>query len=68
MPFISTNRDYHEWADCAVEGCPNKACLALDSQFCFPHTPGNEHVKKMRIDANRIYAGLEVRPVESKEA
>ena len=40
-----------EWPDCPVEGCKNKICLALDSQFCFPHTPGNEHVKRMKIDA-----------------
>lgn len=40
-----------EWPDCAIDGCPRKCCLALDSIFCFPHTPGNEHVKHMKIDA-----------------
>lgn len=42
---------YVNWPDCAIEGCPNKCCLALDSKFCFPHTPGNVHVKNMKIDA-----------------
>lgn len=40
-----------DWPDCAVDGCPNKCCLALDSIYCFPHTPGNKHVKHMKIDA-----------------
>lgn len=44
------------WPDCVIDGCPNKCCLALDSIFCFPHTPGNEHVKRMKIDAIN-YAG-----------
>lgn len=43
--------DMDAWPDCAVEGCLNKCCLALDSPFCFPHTPGNRHVKLMKIDA-----------------
>lgn len=43
--------DISDWPDCAVEGCPNKCCLALDSVFCFPHTPGNKHVKHMKIKA-----------------
>lgn len=42
---------YINWPDCPIEGCPNKICLALNSEFCFPHTPGNEHVKRMKIDA-----------------
>lgn len=42
---------YINWPDCPVEGCQNKICLALNSEFCFPHTPGNEHVKRMKIDA-----------------
>lgn len=42
------------WPDCVIDGCPNKCCLALDSIFCFPHTPGNEHVKHMKIDAANI--------------
>lgn len=39
------------WPDCPVEGCPNKCCLALNSEFCFVHTPGNKHVNSMKIDA-----------------
>ena len=46
--------DLDKWPDCPVEGCPNKICLALDSEFCFPHTPGNEHVKRIGIDVRRI--------------
>ena len=42
---------YINWPDCPVPGCTNKICLALNSDFCFPHTPGNEHVKRMKIDA-----------------
>lgn len=42
------------WPDCAIEGCPNKCCLALDSLFCFPHTPGNKHVKRMKMSAANI--------------
>lgn len=41
------------WPDCPVEGCPNKICLALNSDRCFPHTPGNKHVKGWKIDAGR---------------
>jgi len=28
------------WAECAVLGCSNKRCLALDSPYCYPHTEG----------------------------
>lgn len=48
---MSNDVDLSGWPDCAVEGCQNKCCLALGSVFCFPHTPGNEHVKRMKIDA-----------------
>lgn len=40
-----------DWPDCAIEGCPNKTCLVLNSPYCFPHTPGNKWVKHMKIDA-----------------
>lgn len=46
--------DFANWPDCVIDGCPNKCCLALDSVFCFPHTPGNKHVKHMKIDAANI--------------
>ncbi len=39
------------WPDCPVEGCTNKICPSLNSDKCFPHTPGNEHVKRWKIDA-----------------
>lgn len=41
-----------DWPDCTVPRCPNKCCLALDSEKCFPHTPGNDHVKGWKIDAS----------------
>lgn len=46
-----TDEEWAAWPDCPIEGCPNKICLALDSQFCFPHTPGNVHVKHLKIEA-----------------
>lgn len=46
--------DLDVWPDCPIEGCPNKICLALDSEFCFLHTPGNKHVKSIDIDVRRI--------------
>lgn len=57
---MSDEIDITDWPDCIVPGCTRKACLALRSPRCFPHTPGNEHVKRMKIDANRIALGLEV--------
>ena len=27
-----------EWPDCIVPGCPNKCCLRLRSDKCYPHT------------------------------
>lgn len=37
------------WPDCPVPGCTNKICLALNSDKCFPHTPGNHHIKRWKI-------------------
>lgn len=28
------------WPDCPVPGCPHKACRALRSPYCWPHTKG----------------------------
>jgi hypothetical protein len=28
------------WPNCAVPDCPNKCCLRLRSEFCYPHTKG----------------------------
>lgn len=28
------------WPNCAVADCPNKVCLHLDSDKCWPHTVG----------------------------
>lgn len=41
-----------DWPDCIVPGCANKCCLALDSDKCFPHTKGNQHVKRWKIAAS----------------
>lgn len=46
--------NFDDWPDCPVEGCGNKICLALNSDKCFPHTPGNKHVKHMKIDARNV--------------
>ncbi len=46
--------DFEDWPDCTVAECLNKCCLALDSPNCFPHTEGNEHVKRLDIDVRRI--------------
>lgn len=54
--------DMDSWQDCAVDGCQNKCCLALNSIFCFPHTPGNKHVKHMKIDA------MNLAPIDELEA
>lgn len=27
-----------DWPNCEVPDCPNKACLRLDSDKCYPHT------------------------------
>jgi hypothetical protein len=34
------SRDLQYWPNCAIADCPNKACLHLDSKFCWPHTVG----------------------------
>ena len=46
--------DITDWPDCAIPGCPRKCCLALDSIYCFPHTPGNKHVKSIKIDMRNL--------------
>ena len=43
-----------DWPDCPVEGCANKVCLALDSPYCFVHTPGSNQVKAIDIDVRNI--------------
>jgi hypothetical protein len=41
------------WPFCTVEGCENRICRGISDRYCFPHAPGNEHVKRMKIDAQR---------------
>jgi len=39
-PDRCTDEQWAAWPWCAVPGCDNKCCLALDSKYCWPHTPG----------------------------
>lgn len=49
--------DQDEWPDCAIDGCEYKCCLALESVYCFRHTPGSDAVKHIKIDArNSLYS------------
>ena len=57
--------EFDDWPDCPVEGCPNKICLALDSEFCFPHTPGNRHVKHIDIDVRNTMREKKKTPAEA---
>ncbi len=58
MTFYNDSNE-HLWLDCDVPGCTNKACDVIDSKSCFPHTPGNEHVKRLKIAVSRIMAGFD---------
>ena len=40
-----------EWKRCEVPGCENNVCIGLSDKFCYPHTSGNKHVKRMKLDA-----------------
>lgn len=42
------------WPNCSIEYCPNKSCLSLNSDKCFPHTPGWTWWKHCRIKWYRI--------------
>lgn len=57
-----------EWPYCVVPGCRNRCCLALNSIFCFPHTPGNQHVKRMKIDAENYQPADAPDGAEQQEA
>lgn len=39
-----------DWPDCPTEGCNKKACLTIDSPWCFDHTPGNRQIKHWKAD------------------
>jgi hypothetical protein len=32
--------DLSGWPNCPIPDCPNKICLSLDSDKCWPHTVG----------------------------
>lgn len=59
--------DFADWPDCAIEGCQRKCCLALDSIYCFPHTPGNPHVNGMKIDIRNPEPIEEDEPADALE-
>jgi hypothetical protein len=44
------------WRYCAALGCENRVCVNISEHFCFVHAEGNEHVKRMKIDAARVAA------------
>lgn len=46
------------WPYCKVNNCTNRACLALTSDKCFPHTKGNRRWKLLKIRYNRIIKNL----------
>lgn len=46
-----------DWPKCSVPECEFKICLALDSPFCFKHTPGTTEEKHRQIDDNRAARG-----------
>lgn len=48
--------DWDSWPNCKVKDCGLKCCLALNSPFCFPHTPGNKHIKSIKIDVANVVA------------
>lgn len=39
------------WPYCVVDGCENRVCVNISDRFCFPHSPGNPHVNRMKIAA-----------------
>lgn len=41
------------WPYCEVDGCENRICRNISDRFCFLHSEGNQHVKRMKIDAAR---------------
>jgi len=32
-----------EWPMCIVNGCPNRCCMRLNSEKCYPHSFGLPH-------------------------
>jgi hypothetical protein len=48
---IEDGIDLEDWPDCKIEDCEYKCCLALNSVYCYAHTPGTDYVKSTKIDA-----------------
>ena len=44
-----------DWADCPVQDCTNRICLALESSYCYPHTSQDikDRVEKVDIKAGK---------------
>jgi hypothetical protein len=38
---------YHVWPMCPIEGCMNRICLSLNSEYCWPHTKGDKSWDEM---------------------
>jgi hypothetical protein len=36
-----TPEQFAAWPKCSVPACQNKCCLAKQSKYCWPHTPGS---------------------------
>ena len=52
-----------DWPNCIVPDCPNKCCLRLKSDKCWPHTVGAPvgwAVGKSKADRDATAAALEV--------
>ena len=45
---------FDAWPKCAIAPCENKACIRLNSKYCWPHTPGalSEQDKTLLVEEN----------------
>lgn len=49
--YVRTDEGLIYWPMCAIPGCPNRQCKALQSKYCYPHTPSGTQdtlMKKLR--------------------
>lgn len=51
--WIECGSSGFHWPYCVVDGCENRRCVNISDRFCFTHSPGNSHVKWMKIEAMR---------------
>jgi len=38
---------YYRWPKCKMVGCPMRACVAMNSEYCHPHTPLRREVRDL---------------------